>query len=57
MTQIIWKKCQPGGTSKSRYKARRREKLASENQDKRLKKAIAVALSGCNARVWKALQE
>ncbi|MEM6161033.1 hypothetical protein AAH446_10860 [Erwinia sp. P6884] len=57
MTLIIWKKSKPGGTSKSRYKARREEKLASVNQEKRLKKEIAVTLSGCSPRVWKALKE
>lgn len=55
MTTIIWKKHQPNGTCKSRYKMRRAQALAMLEQEKQLARRVARGLSGCSPKVLKAL--
>ncbi len=57
MTTIIWKKHQPNGTCKSRYKARRAQALALLEQEKQLARRVARVLSGCSPGVLKALHK
>ncbi|CAK9885549.1 MAG: hypothetical protein XXXJIFNMEKO3_01949 [Candidatus Erwinia impunctatus] len=55
MATIIWKKTTPGGTAKSRYKARRAEKRTQQQRDMMLSRKIARLSQGCSSRVQKAV--
>ncbi|MEI2264019.1 hypothetical protein [Erwinia sp. CGal63] len=57
MATIIWKKARPGGTSKSRYKARRGQMQALLAQEEQLARRVSRLLAGCSLRVMKAVSE
>lgn len=55
MVLIIWKPCQPQGTCKSRYKARRAAVIAQRQQDQNLARKIVKELTGGSPSVMRAI--
>lgn len=56
MTTIIWKAHGATGTSRSRYKARRKAKHSAAASEQRLQQAIERCLTPGNPRVTRAIQ-